>query len=187
MPESIPASTRKNSRDSILDAAQQVTARDGAGNLTLDKVASECGLSKGGLLYNYPSKEALLKAMLERLLQRHHQLMLQERERLGELPNATLRAFLSAWNNQGLLDPDVCLSILAAAAQRPDLLEPLSDYRRRIHQQIVRESRDPLQALLLWAAADGIIFDTILGTAPYTGEEKQSLILYLMQSAEALA
>ena len=54
------STTRSKSHDNILDAAQRVAGREGAGNLTLDKVACECGLSKGGLLYNFPNKEALL-------------------------------------------------------------------------------------------------------------------------------
>lgn len=181
------AKQRKNSRDNILDAAQLVTARDGAGNLTLDKVASECGLSKGGLLYNFPNKEALLKAMLERLLEGHRSVMVVERERLRDEANASLRAFLIAWNNQELLDPDVCLSVVAAAAQRPDLLEPLRAYRIEIHEQISAESKDPEKALLLWAAADGILFHTIIGTTPYSDVEKTALIKRLMQLAEELS
>ena len=40
----------------------------GSGRLTLDAVAERAGLSKGGLLYNFPTKEALLQAMIQRLV-----------------------------------------------------------------------------------------------------------------------
>ena len=53
-------------RDRILDAAEQLVATQGASNLTLDAVAQAAGVSKGGLLYHYPNKEALLAAMIER-------------------------------------------------------------------------------------------------------------------------
>ncbi len=35
--------------------------------MTLDSVAERAGLSKGGLLYNFPTKEALLQAVVQRL------------------------------------------------------------------------------------------------------------------------
>ena len=51
-------------RDALLDAAKRVMQRVGAGHLTLDAVAKEAGVSKGGLLYHYPSKGDLLRGML---------------------------------------------------------------------------------------------------------------------------
>ena len=41
-------------RARIRVAAAKVIERDGAGHLTLEKVAAEADLSKGGLLYHYP-------------------------------------------------------------------------------------------------------------------------------------
>src|SRR5512146_2760569 len=56
--------------DRLLDAAESVVAREGVGNLTLEAVAREAGVSKGGLLYHFPSKSALVTAVVERLVVR---------------------------------------------------------------------------------------------------------------------
>lgn len=45
----------------ILDATARTVRRDGL-SATLDSVAAEAGVSKGGLLYHYASKAALLQA-----------------------------------------------------------------------------------------------------------------------------
>jgi AcrR family transcriptional regulator len=45
---------------------EQLVADQGASSLTLDAVAQAAGVSKGGLLYHYPNKDALLAAMIER-------------------------------------------------------------------------------------------------------------------------
>jgi len=50
---------RKSSRERILDAAAELVSEIGSGRLALGSVAERAGLSKGGLLYNFP-KEALL-------------------------------------------------------------------------------------------------------------------------------
>ena len=59
-----------NARERIIDAAEQVVVDFGAGHLTFDAVALKAGLSRGGLLYHFPDKEALLKGMLDRLIER---------------------------------------------------------------------------------------------------------------------
>ena len=53
-----------DTRERLLDAAAAVVRRDGAQALTLEAVAAEAGVSKGGLLYHFNSKRELLEAML---------------------------------------------------------------------------------------------------------------------------
>ena len=59
----------EQTRARIRVAAAKVIERDGAGHLTLEKVAAQADLSKGGLLYHYPSKDALLQGLLNHLLE----------------------------------------------------------------------------------------------------------------------
>jgi AcrR family transcriptional regulator len=60
-------SPRTSSKVGILDAAEAVVLESGARHMTLDAVAVKAGVSKGGLLYHFPTKDALLRAMLDRL------------------------------------------------------------------------------------------------------------------------
>ena len=59
---------RPSRRAELLDAAIAVIRRDGARALTLDAVAAEAGVSKGGVLYHFASKRALIDGLLERWL-----------------------------------------------------------------------------------------------------------------------
>lgn len=181
------AQLKSNSRDNILDAAQRVAEREGAGNLTLDKVAGECGLSKGGLLYNYPNKEALLKSMLDRLVEQFKSITKSEEQALAGEPNAHLRATLRAVAGHQMVDPGIYMCILTAAAENPGLLEPLRHAFRESYQRISAECTDPDMGLLLWAAADGILFHHILGIAPYPQTEKTKLFQKLLQLSEEMS
>ncbi|SCF45877.1 transcriptional regulator, TetR family [Micromonospora mirobrigensis] len=55
-------------REQIIAAALRVAARDGLARLTLRKVAAEAGLSHGSLLFHYGSKDLLLEALLDAVL-----------------------------------------------------------------------------------------------------------------------
>ena len=56
-----------DARTRILDAAETLVRARGVTGLTLDAAAQSAGVSKGGLLYHFGSKEALLDALLKRL------------------------------------------------------------------------------------------------------------------------
>ncbi|MFD0884645.1 TetR/AcrR family transcriptional regulator, partial [Streptosporangium algeriense] len=59
---------RPSSKDRLLDAAAEVLLTEGAGSLTLEAVARRAGVSKGGLFYHFPTKQALVAGMVERLV-----------------------------------------------------------------------------------------------------------------------
>jgi AcrR family transcriptional regulator len=60
----------EDTRARLLEAAIAVAERDGAAHLTLDAVAAQAGVSKGGLLYHFPDKDRLLETLLEAMLER---------------------------------------------------------------------------------------------------------------------
>ena len=57
-----------NSREHILDTYIDLLIRSGERAATLDAVATAAKVSKGGLLYHFASKKALLEALAERTL-----------------------------------------------------------------------------------------------------------------------
>ena len=57
---------RPSNRDQILDTLEQVIVDHGAASVTLELIADEAGVSKGGLLYHFPSKSAVFHGLLDR-------------------------------------------------------------------------------------------------------------------------
>jgi AcrR family transcriptional regulator len=53
-------------QNTLLDVAEAVVVRQGIANLTLDAVAAEAGMSKGGLLHHFPTKDRLVEAPVMR-------------------------------------------------------------------------------------------------------------------------
>jgi len=54
-------------REAVLDAFESLLIEEGERAATLDAVARLAGVSKGGLLYHFPTKEAMISVLLERL------------------------------------------------------------------------------------------------------------------------
>ncbi|GAA2429457.1 TetR/AcrR family transcriptional regulator [Streptomyces sp. NPDC059118] len=61
---------RTSKRTQILEAAARVVEREGIKSVTFDSVAAEAGLTKGGLLYHFASREDLVRAIHQHLADR---------------------------------------------------------------------------------------------------------------------
>lgn len=58
---------RPSSRQTVVDAAIELARREGVAAVTFDAVSHEAELSRGGIIYHFPSKDDLLVAMVERI------------------------------------------------------------------------------------------------------------------------
>ncbi|WP_417271356.1 TetR family transcriptional regulator C-terminal domain-containing protein [Celeribacter sp.] len=59
---------QKRNSETILDAALDVFSRNGFRGATLDQIAKEAGLSKPNLLYYFPSKVSMHRALIDALM-----------------------------------------------------------------------------------------------------------------------
>ena len=81
-----------SARERILEAAERVTTEVGAARMTLDGVAHAAGVSKGGLLYHFPSKESLLGALAQRYVDSFDECIGAARGELQEGSSRDLKA-----------------------------------------------------------------------------------------------
>jgi AcrR family transcriptional regulator len=177
-------SSRVSAREAILDAAEMVVGERGAAHLTLDAVAQRAEVSKGGLLYHFPSKEALLQAMLARLCDRFDEkkaVILQEEP---ADPAAALRAHLKTAFAYMKEHKRVSAAILAAGANNPKLLDPL---RERIAAELTAlpgDVRQVARGLVIMLAVDGLWFNELLETMSLAPRLRRAVMAELLALAE---
>ncbi len=151
----------RNSRNEILDAAEQVVAAKGANHLTIDAVAEVSGFSKGGVLYNFPTKMALIEGLLDRKIEEHEAQVLAERERLSG-PNRTLRAALNSQFRAAADKRPLMSAFFAAMAENPGFIEGIQPEVEARVKEIVEEADDEELALILWLAGQGLVLSSAL-------------------------
>lgn len=171
------ARPRTIDRDAVLDAAQRVVARDGAAGLTLEAVAAEADISKASVLYDYGSKPALIKALIERRIVAEDRRIGEIEDRLGPVPDAAIRARLAS-ELRDLTDEDrsVALSLCAMVAQDAELRTPIQDMMRRRIARVLETSKQPRGALLAFLAIEGLMALEWLGLHRWPAEERRKLL-----------
>ena len=165
---------RASTRDLILDAAERVVARDGARRLTIDAVVKESGYSKGGVLYNFPSKLDLIKGMVQRMVDSHtqrHETALADAEADGRSPLEAMARVLVC-KEEREIDRQVSMGLLAAAAENPELIDPIRDAVASMRGDILARAPDPQLASIMLLAADGLHFSDILGLDILSDDER---------------
>lgn len=177
---------RPSAKAQILDAAETVVAEVGANHLTLEAVAERAGVSKGGLLYHFPTKEALLQNMVRRFVE-EHATRLEELCACGAAtPDARFQAILACQIDKNPVDCRMATSMLAASAENPQLLDPIRE-EHEARNRSIRETSDPDFARLLWLAAEGLMIMEMMATSPFDEAERARVTALLKRLGGSLA
>ncbi|GAA5041626.1 AcrR family transcriptional regulator [Thermocatellispora tengchongensis] len=161
-------------RDELLDAAESLLADQGAHALTLAAVAERAGVSKGGLLYHFNSKDALVRAMVERLIADFDDLMATQdhdtyTKRYVAATFAAVRSGrLRRW------------AVVTGAAGDPTLLAPLREAMIRWNSEGLDQDGDRMTAQVVRLACEGLWEVATHAPALYDQEAQASLEHHLM-------
>jgi AcrR family transcriptional regulator len=175
---------RPSNREAILRAASKVVETEGIAALTYEAVAAASGLTKGGLLYHFPSKDALTLALHE------YQAGLWEQELitvLGMDPGqATTEEKLAAYVRESVRgDSGPELLLMLEARSDPALSEPWRQVMARwLPDPSDIDPEDPrAQGMVVAAlAADGLWLSASLDSSPLPVALRTALAEHLARS-----
>lgn len=163
-------------KEKILQAAALVVREKGASQLTLESVAKQAGVSKGGLLYHYPNKSTLLTAMVI-YLNENFERAVEEQVKEGA---SWLEAYVILSFDPQHSQIKESAGMLAAVANDMSLLAPLAERYRVLHEQLEASVSDPNLATIVRLAADGIWFTELFNVSPLTEERRSQILTALL-------
>ena len=173
-----------SSREVILDAAEAVVLESGARHMTLDAVAARAGVSKGGFLYHFPTKEALLRAMLERLIKHLEERRKEKGKGLKEGPGREIKAFILSRVERDPKMEQIGSAVLAAAAHDPTLLQPARDEIRSSLSEIMQPGISFKRAAVIFFAVQGLKLMELLTLSPLNIKERKEFAKELLRLAD---
>ncbi|ASL40237.1 MULTISPECIES: TetR/AcrR family transcriptional regulator [Acetobacter] len=177
--------TRTNNPESVksnlLDAAAEILIHESAQKLTLNLVAQKAGVSKGGLLHHFPSKEKLLDGLFHRELNFFRDEIQAAMEKDPVATGRAARAYIGLGNASNPQDKSYIILRQLLSIMLSD--NTLSQEWTRIYWQTIKstglfEESSPLM-ILCCLAADGLSLWEILGADKLNGinyEDIQSII-----------
>ena len=179
-------SRRQDRAEVILDAAETLLRRSGTRTLTIDAVAVEAGLSKGGVLHHYASKDALVTALAVRKVAR---IRAGIAARLDAAPEGAAALPLAVVAHAREIYAEECGfpdSLLIASADNADAAAAFSDFLSEQLAAIRAIERQPGQGAALTFAVLGLMLSRSLDFHRLDGDALERLFGALEAQARAL-
>ena len=161
-------------KDKICEAAIRIASRDGLLAMTLENVARETGITKGGVMYHFPSKDELIRGVLEYFSQQCETMLMRRviddpepRMRWARCMLDCLFPQSPAASQPDDFDSDVLarffIATLAGAVTSPGAMQPLRDLATRMRNRCLSDPRDGMEQLMVWLTIDGLLLWQFMG------------------------
>jgi AcrR family transcriptional regulator len=146
-------------RERVLDAFESIVINDGERAATLDATAKAAGVSKGGLLYHFGSKDELAAGLLQRL----ETLTTIDLERMSSDPEGPVAYYVRT----SVMEDDALDRALIAASRLAQggssaAAEALRVTRQRWEDAVRPHVRDQASLDLVMLLSDGLYFNNSL-------------------------
>lgn len=175
---------KEGTRRRILAAAEELSRKLGPAAISLDAVAARAGISKGGLLYHFPSKSQLLKGLVADYTARFDTILRAEED--SGRPNSVICAYVQNFLDERRKGAPPPSGLLAVLAENPDLLDPVREYERIFLDRIRSNASDPVLAttafLLIHAARSMELFNMKTLSETETQEALERILTQLAGS-----
>ncbi|MDK9866874.1 TetR family transcriptional regulator [Staphylococcus sp. IPLA37010] len=156
---------RVSKRIQLLEAAASIVNEQGSEYLTLDAVAKKAGVSKGGLLYHFKNKFALIQGLVDHADEIYRINVDKHVQGNDQQQGKWIRAFIDATREYSSENASITSGMLAAQGINSNLLLPLQDTYKEWQFNIENDGLDKVDATIIRMAVDGLWLSEIFGLA----------------------
>jgi len=165
---------------------RHVIAKQGAPHLTLEAVAAEAGISKGGLLYHFPSKDALWQGLLEDFHENFIRQCWEEFQKdpkpdcPGRIHRAWIRSFMKLDPAQ---DVDADLSDVAAIITNVQFVKPMKAFWKTWDSILAKDGLPEESSMIVRMSLSGFKMERIMDYVEMTDAQRERLFERLLEIA----
>lgn len=142
-----------HARQQLLHATVEIARLQGISGVTLDAVAKQAGMSKGGLLHHFPSKNALVEALVRHMMTQFFERVNAIYEREPEGRGRWLRAYVRASFEPEPILQDV-RTVLAMFIENPIAMQIAQEDADQWMVRFTGDGISPARLKIIQRAAD---------------------------------
>lgn len=147
-------------RERLLESAEGIVRSEGAAGLTIDALARAAGISKGGVQYSFSSKDALVRALIERWTHQFDAL-------LGEAddvsPADLVQKYIKVMRSSQAAMNAKMAGLMIAYIQNPQNVMETRQWYRSMFERLGGAASDSQAARVALLAVEGLFLLRIAG------------------------
>jgi AcrR family transcriptional regulator len=159
-----PQRDAARTRRTLLTTAARMIARHGTG-VSLDLIAREAGVSKGGLLHHFPSRERLLLGVVTHLFEEFDAALSRVADPTDKAPGSFTRAWIRATFDD-LSDRRLAherATLVGVLSTVPEATDRIQAEGKRWDDHLARDGLDTQRLMLILRACDGALTASLYG------------------------
>jgi len=166
----------------LIQTASRLIADSGIGRLTLDEVARRADVSKGGLLYHFPSKDALIEGLVRWLIAHFEAQIAREiaADIDADARGCYTRAYLRASFRTEPGELELYTGFAAALDANPTLMTIVRGVGKDWRDHLLNDGIAPNVAAAAALAADGLLFNDLTGITEADEAERAAVLATLI-------
>lgn len=176
----------ENVKRRILDAAAAMAVNHGLAAITLDGVAKAAGVSKGGLLHHYATRQALVESLFADILARLEAVVTALIEGDSDRRGRFTRAYVTAVSTPGQsrLESKLLGACSLAMSMEPGLAAQWAEWTARCLSRHGEE--DSVTGRLVRYAADGIWLEDATGAGATDAAQRAAVTARLIELTKTI-
>lgn len=166
----------KAKKDEILLAASRIIHSKNLTSMTLDKIAKESKISKGGLLYHFPNKNSIVQGLIEMGIQNYYETIEEYQKNDLSDSGKWSRAYMTGSFFEPKETKELWISgLLSALAFNRESLDFFSENFKMWQNRSENDGIDPINATIIKLVADGVWFLELFGFTHMTEKMKKDI------------
>jgi AcrR family transcriptional regulator len=134
------AKHKDNARERLMGCMMDIVRDEGAGALTYDNLVAKSGLTRGGVMYHFPSKESMLQGLVDHYVHRELGKVEERWEKHGKTPDGLLKAELECAIEVDDKDQQISVSLLPVVIQNPAMMNEIQKIVEERYQNLDQTS-----------------------------------------------
>lgn len=175
----------------ILEAARDILRHEGIDHLSMDRVAEHAAVSKGAVMYHFPTKRALQAALIQDYADHMDEGLKTQEAKFEGSPEETLIPAYVQWFKSFCTDThgwaSVGVQLLGQQATDPELLKPVSDWYQKLYDRIEALPENMRTEMLTAVMAmEGLFFVRKFGLGKIDDKRLEAVLNRLLATAETV-
>lgn len=147
-------------REGLLEIAEGIVRIEGAAGLTVDALAKAAGISKGGVQYSFPSKNELVRALIERWTYQFDALL---GDMDGASPADIVRKYIKVMRSSQAAMNAKMAGLMISYIQNPENVVETREWYRSMFERLGGVAEEAQAARVALLAVEGLFMLRISG------------------------